>query len=82
MKGKVNLFSSTKNEIKIIKEREVVITIARENYAHIYVHNGQHQLIKKHINAIINNSNSRNITKKNINNIYVNVIWIIDEQSI
>ena len=36
MKGKVNLFSSTKNEIKIIKEREVVITIERENYAHIY----------------------------------------------
>ena len=51
MKGKVNLFSSTKNEIKIIKEREVVITIARENYAHIYVHNGQHQLIKKHIST-------------------------------
>jgi hypothetical protein len=37
MKGKVNLFSSTKNEIKIIKEREVVITIERENYAHIYM---------------------------------------------
>ena len=35
MKGKVNLFSSTKNEIKIIKEREVVITLERENYAHI-----------------------------------------------
>ena len=37
MKGKVNLFSSTKNEIKIIKEREVVINIthlAEENYAY------------------------------------------------
>ena len=37
MKGKVNMFSSTKKEIKIIKEEEVIITIDRENYAHIYV---------------------------------------------
>ena len=37
MKGKVNLFSSTKKEIKIMEEKEVMITIDRENYAHIYV---------------------------------------------
>ena len=37
MKGKVNLFSSNKKEIKIIKEREVIITIDRENYALIYM---------------------------------------------
>ena len=53
MKGKVNLFSSTKNEIKIIKERDhVVILHLRGKIMHIiYVHNGQHQLIKKHIST-------------------------------
>ena len=74
MKGKVNLFSSNKKEIKIIKEREVIITIDRENYAHICVHNGQHQLIKKPINKEINNTENETKPRKILYNIYVNII--------